>query len=185
MRTLSISYPRRFRTCVVLLALSMMPALAFSMDDPPPSVLQISPQDEPGTPMRIVGVVKEEGTGQPVAGAKLYVYQTDASGVYGPEDDPADPRLSGTLVTDGDGRFELLSIRPESYPGTRIAKHVHYVLTKAGHDRVVGEILFDDDPFLTERARAGRGGHAIALVTPRMDERGVARCEAVLWIGSE
>jgi protocatechuate 3,4-dioxygenase beta subunit len=117
--------------------------------DDAPSKLRIAPEDEPGTPMRIVGIVREGGSGEPVVGAKLYLYHTDGKGWYSPggEDDD-NPRLAGHLKTDEEGRFEVLSVRPGSYYNTRATKHVHYRLSAPGRDEVVGEILFDDDPYL-------------------------------------
>ncbi|MHC4429555.1 MAG: dioxygenase family protein [Planctomycetota bacterium] len=159
---------------------------AESGEDDAPSSLRIAPEDEPGTPMRIVGIVREGGSGEPVVGAKLYVYHTDGKGWYSPggEDDD-NPRLAGHLKTDEEGRFEVLSVRPGSYYNTRATKHVHYRLSAPGHDEVVGEILFDDDPYLGDDMRANAARNkAFVITSPKTDDDGVAICEVVLRIGS-
>ena len=79
---------------------------------------------EPGTRLLVRGRLFAADGERPVAGAILYAYQTDVTGVYNPKAGP--PRLRGFMKTDAEGRFEYDTIRPGSYPGTNIAAHVHH-----------------------------------------------------------
>lgn len=116
-----------------------------------PSKVTLTDGDEPGDPLVVHGtVVGPEG--EPVPGASVFVYQTGADGIYGPKGN-RDPRLRGYLRTDGDGRFELRTIKPGSYPGTSIAAHIHIHVAPPGGDETVGEIVFEGDPHLTDRMR--------------------------------
>ena len=121
------------------------------------SLLNLVEAQEPGTKIRIVGVV-EDGYGRPVSGARLHVYQTDARGRYTPDKPMDEPhaRLSGWLTTDSGGRFEIRTIRPGGYPqsirlGDRdrhIPAHVHIDVTASGHPERRVQVVFADDPLL-------------------------------------
>ena len=118
------------------------------------SFARISGPDEPGEPLEVSGRVFEPDGVTPAAGVVLYVYHTGADGIYAPDpDDP--PRLRAWLVTDAEGRYRYRTIKPGSYPGTRNPAHVHTQLWSARFPTQYGtELLFEDDPFLTERERA-------------------------------
>jgi protocatechuate 3,4-dioxygenase beta subunit len=65
--------------------------------------------------------------------------------------------------TGPDGTFEFETIRPASYPGTRIPQHVHVELETDEGRFHAGEWRFADDPMVEEgekaaSARAGRFG---------------------------
>ena len=75
--------------------------------------------------------------GRPLAGQRIYVYQTDARGHY-LTDSTFDPlngagelysRIFGYGVTNARGQLSITTIRPGSYPvllrGIRLAPHVH------------------------------------------------------------
>jgi len=115
----------------------------------------------------------------PVGGASLYVYQTDARGHYRPDDAMGnrDPRLMALSQTDGQGRYSYRTIRPGSYPGTRVPKHIHYEVTADGHGTRIFEIVFEDDPFVSPqiRADAARAGSVYALRRVQKDTGGAAR----------
>lgn len=144
------------------------------------STARIAPPSEPGEPMRLVGVVRDD-TGRPSPGIIVYAYQTNAEGIY-PRDQNARGTAAyrhGTLrawaVTDGAGRYEFLGIRPGGYPGSGVPQHVHMHIIEPGRcTYYIGDTLFDDDPRLSERARAraanARGGSGLA--SPGRDESG-------------
>ncbi|MEX2088444.1 MAG: hypothetical protein WEB62_01690, partial [Bacteroidota bacterium] len=53
----------------------------------------------------------------PAAGVLLYVYQTDATGAYNNDDGSWQrPRINGWFRTDKNGRYEIRTIKPGSYP---------------------------------------------------------------------
>ena len=148
--------------------------------DAPASVVVV-PDGEPGTPLVIRGVVYSADGRTPVAGASVYVYQTDARGYYAPDDARASgsPRLRGYLRTDEAGRYDFVTVRPGSYPGTRNPGHIHYHVRAPGHAERVFEIVFEGDPLIPERWRrdAGRPGANVAIVRLEDGGEGVLRGE--------
>jgi len=141
------------------------PARIAPADAPPAG--EVAPPGEPGDRLEVKGVVYGPDGRTPVAGASVYVYQTDARGYYRPDDAMAnrDPRLKALLRTDERGRYSYRTVRPGAYPGTRVPRHIHYEVTAAGHGTRIFEIVFEDDPFVTARLReeAARPGSFYAL----------------------
>ena len=140
----------------------------------------IAGADEPGVRLRIVGTVRDD-QGQPAAGIIVYAYQTDAEGIYPGSNRRGDAggsrhgQLRAWAQTDEHGGYEFTTIRPASYPNTRIPQHVHMHIIEPGCcTYYIGDILFSDDPLLTqarrERMSSERGGSG--LVTPREAESG-------------
>lgn len=122
--------------------------------DSAPAVAAVAPAGEPGVPLRVAGTVRG-ADGRPVAGASIYVYQTDAAGYYRPEDAMGnrDPRLFALLRSDAQGRYAFTTVRPGPYPRGGVQAHVHYEVRAAGHADRVFELVFDDDPLVGERVR--------------------------------
>jgi protocatechuate 3,4-dioxygenase beta subunit len=112
---------------------------------------RMAPEGEPGERLVVEGTVRGAG-GEPLAGVSVYAYQTGANGIYGPRGS-SDPRLRVHLRTDRRGRYRFETIRPGSYPGTRIAAHIHFHVTPAGGDEQVSEVVFEGDPFVTATMR--------------------------------
>jgi protocatechuate 3,4-dioxygenase beta subunit len=134
-----------------------------------PWQIRITERDEPGVPLRITGSVMDDA-GNPVSNASLYVYQTDARGYYTPDNARADQaaRIHGWLRSDRQGRFEVTTIRPGSYPGTRNPQHVHFVVNARGFSERVFEIVFEDDAYVDARVRAeaSRPNSVFSICTP-------------------
>jgi protocatechuate 3,4-dioxygenase beta subunit len=132
-----------------------------------PSTAAVAPAGEPGQRLEVKGVVYAADGRTPVPRASVYVYQTDARGYYRPDDAMGnrDPRLKALLRTDAQGRYSFTTIRPGSYPGTRVPQHIHYEVSAEGHGRRVFEIVFEDDPNVTDdlRRRAAQPGSAFSL----------------------
>ena len=146
-----------------------------------PSSADVAPAGEPGERLEVSGVVYAADGRTPIAGASVYVYQTDARGYYRPEDAMGNrnPRLMAVLRTDDRGRYSYRTIRPGSYPGTRVPKHIHYEVTADGRGTRIFEIVFEDDPFLTSqvRAAADRAGSFYSLRAVRPGPGGVGRLD--------
>ena len=101
---------------------------------------------EPGKRLRVSGTVRDE-QGQPIAGALVYVYHTDARGLYSADGtDERNPRIFGYLRTAADGSYAFRTIRPASYPNNTVEQHVHYQVEAEGFAKQVTEMGFADDP---------------------------------------
>ena len=108
---------------------------------------------------------------RPAGGAIVYAYQTNAKGVYAPEEGTP-PRLRAFMKTDAEGRFQYDTIRPGSYPGTKNPAHVHHQAWGGGWPaQWLAELNFTDDPFLSaaDRERSAAAGRFAWIHTPRQD----------------
>lgn len=145
-----------------------------------PSKITINSKDEPGERLIVSGKVFGPDGKTPLAGASVYVYHTDAKGLYtpGPNNDNRNPRLRGYMRTDAEGRYEYGTIKPAPYPGNRIPAHIHYVVNAPGYQERVFEILFEGDPLISDRTRsdAAKEGSAFSIRPLARDQQGVWRC---------
>ena len=144
-----------------------------------PSLL---PPGEPGTPLHVDGRIV--GPGGPVANAALYVYQTDAKGIYSnPErDDNTKPRLKARFATDAQGRFAFETIMPGQYPRSGPPAHIHLEVTPPGKTMEQFEVVFEGDTRLTDGIRAdAKAGKFYALCTPSTGAGGAKRCSDVTF----
>jgi catechol 1,2-dioxygenase len=105
-----------------------------------------------GTPLFISGTVYAADCRTPLAGALIEAWQTDARGLYGPDQGDSDPRccyVQGTVKTDAGGRYEIQTIRPAHYRGEGSPPPAHIHLNvRYGDAGVLTEILFAGDPYL-------------------------------------
>ncbi len=107
----------------------------------------------------VAGRVLDEG-GRPVPRTLVEVWQANAAGRYRHVNDghaaPLDPNFDGygRVVTDGDGWYRFVSIRPGSYPWKNHPNawrpsHVHFSLFgPAFATRIVTQMYFPGDPLL-------------------------------------
>ena len=133
---------------------------------------------EPGERLIVTGRVTGPD-GKPIADAALYVYQTDKDGIYSkPVNDSRTPRLRANIRTDPEGRYEYSTIKPGSYPNTQTPAHIHYVVNATGYKERIFEIVFEDDPLVTERIRASaaREGSGFSIRPLTRDAQGLLRC---------
>jgi protocatechuate 3,4-dioxygenase, beta subunit len=137
-----------------------------------PSTGRIAPAGEPGEPLTVSGTVHGPD-GAPIAGASLYVYQTDREGYYGvkPVSDNRNPRLKLYLRSDASGAWSFQTIRPGSYPASRVPGHIHFEVTAPGRTRRVFEIVFEGDPFITDRMRSDPAFSVRPIASGRVTER--------------
>lgn len=152
-----------------------------------------------GQVLHVMGRVLD-AKGQPVAGARLEVWQANARGRYRHPGDtnpePLDPNFDGyaTLVSDASGRYGFKTIKPGSYPaapGLVRPPHIHFEVTGKS-DRLVtqmyfaGEPLNDKDPFLNSAPPPLKSQLVVALepALPPLDEGSlVAKWDIVLANG--
>lgn len=160
------------------LALALLVPLD-AQDGAAPSLL---PPGEAGTPLYVEGRIV--GPAGPVAGAALYVYQTDARGIYSNEvnDDNTKPRLKARFQTGPDGAFAFRTIMPGQYPRSGPPAHIHLEVTPTGRPVERYEIVFEGDSRMTDAIKAdARAGKFYALCTPTTGPGGVKHCRDVTF----
>ena len=137
-----------------------------------PAAGQLAPRGEPGQALRVSGVVVD-ANGKPIPAASLYVYQTDHEGYYGvkPASDNRNPRLKLFLRTDAKGAWSFDTVKPGSYPGTRNPAHIHFEVTANGRTSRIFEIVFEGDPFITDRMRSDPSFSVRRIESGRVAER--------------
>lgn len=133
--------------------------------------------------MVINGTIFKPDGKTPASGALMYFYHTNKGGIYpkrGNErgNDRRHGYLRGWILTGPDGKYEIRSIKPGSYPSGGAAAHIHLTLTANGHpEHWVEDFLFAGDPHLPARTiqqyrNSGRFNPILALVK---DAKGVWR----------
>jgi protocatechuate 3,4-dioxygenase beta subunit len=99
-----------------------------------------------------------DGGGRPISGTLVEVWQANAGGRYRHDADrhpaPLDPNFSGAgrCVTDGEGRWRFVTIKPGAYPWQNHANawrpaHIHFsVFGRAFTQRLITQMYFPGDP---------------------------------------
>ena len=132
---------------------------------------RLAPPGLVGEPLVLDGTVRDRRD-RPVAGVVVYAYQTNADGVYPPDDrtlrTSAAPHgsLRGWARTDARGRYRFTTVRPGGYPTSEDPQHIHlHVLEPGRCTYYIDSVHFDDDPRLTPLLRlkmiASRGGRGV------------------------
>lgn len=145
----------------------------------------------PGETCHVTGRVLSTN-GEPLAGARIDVWQADDAGMYDVQyESLAEARGRGHLFSDEDGRFWFRTVRPTAYPiptdgpvgrlleaagrSTMRPAHIHFRIAAAGHETLITHVFAADDPFLdrdavfgvketlvAEFTRAGDGSFGVA-----------------------
>ncbi len=153
------------------------------------SAVLVTPE-EPGDRIVVTGTVKD-ADGKPVPDALIYVYHTDVNGTYSSGGgntasmgDSLNPRLFAYLKTAKDGSYEYRTIRPSGYPGDGPPAHVHYEVRAEGYAELSTELMFDDDPRISDENRESlvANGIVVAKVEKRKDELGACVCDLTLML---
>jgi protocatechuate 3,4-dioxygenase beta subunit len=99
-----------------------------------------------------------DGSGRPIRGALVEVWQANAAGRYRHRNDvhpaPLDPNFTGAgrTLTDDDGHYRFVSIKPGAYPWQNHPNawrpaHIHFsVFGRAFTERLVTQMYFPGDP---------------------------------------
>jgi protocatechuate 3,4-dioxygenase beta subunit len=137
-----------------------------------PSRGAVAPKGEPGQPLHVSGVVVGPD-GSPIEAASLYVYQTDHEGYYGvkPASDNRNPRFKLFLRSDAQGRWAFDTVKPGSYPNSRVPPHIHFEVASKGRGSQIFEIVFDGDPFVTAEMRSNPAFSVRPIVAGAVTER--------------
>ena len=101
-----------------------------------------------------------DADGRPIRNALVEIWQANAAGRYDhpgdTHDAPLDPNFSGIgrTLTDGDGRYRFVTIKPGAYPWQNHAfawrpQHIHFsLLGNAPVQRLITQMYFPGDPLL-------------------------------------
>ena len=122
---------------------------------------------EPGQKLILEGTVFARDGKTPAPGVIVYYWQTDHTGEYSKtaKEQTIHGHLRGWMKSGANGNFRLYTVRPASYPKSDMPAHIHFsVKEPAINEYYIDDLLFDDDPFLTEAKRKKlpqRGGNGI------------------------
>ena len=112
-----------------------------------------------GERIRVHGRVLDE-SGRPVLNTLVEVWQANAGGRYRHVKDtyfaPLDPNFGGCgrTITDGNGYYEFMTIRPGAYPWPNRANdwrpmHIHFSIFGSGFgQRLISQMYFEGDPLI-------------------------------------
>ena len=130
-----------------------------------------------GQRLEIVGQVRDASC-RPIPGAIVDIWQADGSGAY--DNESAEMRLRGHVLTDVDGRYRVLSVVPGRYLNGRRFRpaHVHYKVGVDGRERLTTQLYFEGDEFIKGDAFV----HP-SLVRPMLTDDKSAHVEFDLVIG--
>jgi protocatechuate 3,4-dioxygenase, beta subunit len=118
--------------------------------------------DEPQGQRIIVHGRVIDGDGRPVRNTLLEVWQANAAGRYAHSGDnhpaPLDPNFSGggRCLTDDDGRYRFVTIKPGAYPWKNHPNawrpaHIHFSLFgRSFTQRLITQMYFPDDPLFDQ-----------------------------------
>jgi protocatechuate 3,4-dioxygenase beta subunit len=117
-----------------------------------PVVTNLNRFGKQGEAMRIEGrVMNAAAPDQPVAGARLEIWQTDGSGRYFPEKNgdyssfrDSEIDMRGTVIAGADGRFSVMSLFPKEYWPR--PPHIHYWIRAEGFQPLVTQHYLDTRP---------------------------------------
>ncbi|HYG10612.1 MAG TPA: hypothetical protein VD835_11730 [Pyrinomonadaceae bacterium] len=152
---------------------------------------RIAPVSEPGEPMEASGVIYQPDGRTPAPGVILYVYHTDARGIYPPAPGATGSarrhgRLRGWVKTNEKGEYKFVTIKPASYPNSNIPSHIHPIIKEADkNEYYIDEWVFDDDPFLTQQERSRRrniGGSGIVRLSRNAGGVWIAKRDIILGL---
>jgi hydroxyquinol 1,2-dioxygenase len=123
-----------------------------------------------GMPAWITGRVTDQD-GNPVAGARTDVWESDDEGFYDVQYDDGRTAGRGYLISDDDGGFRFWCVRPSPYPipddgpvgqllrtvgrSPMRPAHLHFMVTAPGHHRVVTHYFVAGSPHLDDDAVFG------------------------------
>lgn len=128
--------------------------------------------DRKGEPMFVHGHIRDTA-GNPVAGAKIDVWQANDEGFYDVQQKGIQPdfNLRGVFRTGADGRYWFRGVKPKYYPipddgpvGKLLGAlgrhpyrpaHLHYIISAAGFEPLTTHIFDPDDPYINSDAVFG------------------------------
>ena len=147
--------------------------------------------DQKGAPMLVHGRILDTD-GQPIAGARIDVWQANDEGFYDVQQKGIQPdfNLRGVFRTGADGRYHFRGVKPKFYPipddgpvGKLLGAlgrhpyrpaHLHYIIEAEGHARLVTHIFDPNDPYIASDAVFGVKQSLMAEFKPVTDAATIA-----------
>ncbi len=138
---------------------------------------------EPGELLEISGTIYKADGKTPAPNVILYVYHTNAKGIYEPSPGATGwmkrhGHLRGWMKTNERGQYKFHTIRPAAYPNRRDPQHIHPTIKEPDkNEYYIDEYRFEDDPLLTKEQHAReekRGGSGIIKLS---------RNSKGIWVG--
>ncbi|SCX72527.1 intradiol ring-cleavage dioxygenase [Variovorax sp. EL159] len=142
----------------------------------------------PGSPCFVQGRVSAQG--QPVAEARVDVWQSDGDGFYDVQDSDwkiEETSLRATFITDANGCFSFRSLLPASYPiptdgpvGAMLSAtgrhamrpaHIHFMVERPGFDRLITHVFVEGDEYLESDTVFGVRSTCVGNYVRRENER--------------
>jgi hydroxyquinol 1,2-dioxygenase len=124
----------------------------------------------PGVPCWVEGTVRGV-SGEPVAGARVEVWEADQDGFYDVQYEGRRTANRGHLFTDADGGFRFWSVRPAAYPipadgpvgellaaagrGPMRPAHIHFLIAAPGYRTLITHLFAAGDRYLDDDAVFG------------------------------
>lgn len=137
----------------------------------------LSTETDKGEPMVISGRVYQKDGKTPAPNTLIYLYHTDFEGYYGRKpDEPKHGKYRGWMLTDREGRYSFITIKPAPYPENRFAAHIHMTTTtETASEAWIDSILFEGDRLISshERSTAGQRGGFNPILTLKKGEGGM------------
>jgi hydroxyquinol 1,2-dioxygenase len=132
----------------------------------------------PGAPCFVSGRIRSTD-GQPLAGARIDVWQADEEGLYDVQQpEVAEAQGRGWLSSADDGSYSFWSVLPVAYPipedgpvgdllaagarGPMRPAHIHFRVEVPGHDVLITHVFAEGDDYLDSDAVFGVKGSLIA-----------------------
>lgn len=138
--------------------------------------------------LKISGIIYEPDGKTPAKDVILYVYHTNAAGVYPTRGDEEGwgkrhGYLRGWIKTGKDGKYTFYTQIPGSYPSRQTPAHIHpLILEPDGKYYYINEYLFANDPLLKKQEINGefRGGNSGVLELKKSDGIYIAHRDIIL-----
>lgn len=131
-----------------------------------------------GDILRLAGTVLD-GKGQPIAGARVEIWQCDVNGVYLESGSYGGRRDSGFqgfghAIADAEGRFRFRTIVPVPYTGR--TPHIHVKVLKGGREVLTSQLYRAGFPqnasdFLFRRLSAAERERVSMMLTPTTETK--------------
>lgn len=155
--------------------------------------------DTPGPRLAVRGRIRNIG-GNPIAGARVDVWQASPVGLY-ENQDPNQPEMNlrGLFVSDTSGDYHFETVRPAGYPvptngpvGDLLRAqsrhpyrpaHIHFMVTAPGYATLITQIFVDDQERLDSDVTFGVLNSLIANFETADDGSLALRCDFVLEPG--